>query len=68
VKNSYPAAEHDYRIQQSNFYINFPSNDGNRIKLFKQWQPNKKHSHTGNWMTATKWQYSNSGTWTTETK
>jgi len=41
VLNSYPAAECDYQIQQSNFYFNFPSNDGARIKLFKQWQPNR---------------------------
>jgi len=41
VVNSYPAAECDYQIQQSNFYFNFLSNDGNKIKLFKQWQPNK---------------------------
>ena len=38
---SYPTAECDYQIQQSNFYFNFPSNDGDRIELFKQWQPNK---------------------------
>ena len=41
---SYRTAECDYQIQQSNFYFNFPSNDGNRTKLFKQWQPNK-HIH-----------------------
>jgi len=36
----YPTAECDYQIQQSNFYFNFPSNDGDRIQLFKRWQPN----------------------------
>jgi len=40
VVNSYPTAECDYQIEQSNFYINFPSNDGDRIKLLEQWQPN----------------------------
>ena len=39
--NSYPAAECDYQIQQSSFYFNFPSNDGDGIKLFKQCQPKK---------------------------
>ncbi len=39
--NSYPTAECNYHIQQSNFYFNFPLNDGDRIKPFKQWQPNK---------------------------
>ena len=34
-------AECDYQTQQSNFYSNFTSNDDGRIKLFKQWQPNK---------------------------
>jgi len=42
VVNSYPTAECDYQIQQSNLYCNFPSNDGDRIKLCKRWQPNKK--------------------------
>jgi len=41
VVNSYPLAVCDCKIQQSNFYFNFPSNDGERITLFKQWQPNK---------------------------
>jgi len=41
VVNYYATAECDYQTQQSNFYFNFPSNDGKRIKLFKQWQPNK---------------------------
>jgi hypothetical protein len=40
--NSYPTAECDYQIwEASDFYLNFPSNDGDIIKLFKQWQPNK---------------------------
>jgi len=39
--NSYPTAEFDYPIQQSNFYFNIPSNDGNRIKLLKLWKSNK---------------------------
>jgi len=41
VVNSYPTAECGYQIEQSNFYFNFPSNDSDRIKPFKQWQPNK---------------------------
>jgi len=45
--NSYPAAECDYQIQQSNFYFNFPSNNvielnssnsGNLTKTFTHWQ------------------------------
>jgi hypothetical protein len=43
--NLYPAAECDHQIQKSYFYLTFPSNDGDRIKLFKQWQP-KKNIHT----------------------
>ena len=54
VVNFYPTAECDYQIQQSNFYINFPSNDGDRIKLFKQRQPNK-NIHT----LAIRWQQPN---------
>ena len=52
--NSYPTAECDYQIQEPNFYFNFPSNDDDRIKLFKQWQPNKNIDTL-----ATGWQQSN---------
>jgi len=63
VVNSYPSAECDYKIQQSNFYFNFPSNNGNRITLFKQWQPNE-NIHT----LTTGWQQPNTATWLMVTK
>jgi len=48
--NSYPTAKCDYQIQQSNLYFNFPSNDGDKIKLFKQRQPNKNiHTLATGW-------------------
>jgi hypothetical protein len=44
--NSYPTAECDYQIEQTIFYFNYSSNGGDRIKLFKQWQPN---NHIQKW-------------------
>jgi len=50
VVNSYPTAECDYQTQKYNFYFNFPSNDGDRIELFKQWQPNINiHTQATGW-------------------
>ena len=50
VVNSYQTAEGDYQIQQSNVYFHFLLNDGNRMKLFKQWQPNKNiHTQAIGW-------------------
>jgi len=47
VVNSYQTADGDYQIQQCNFHFNFPSNDSDWIKLFKQWQPNKNTLEIG---------------------
>jgi len=57
VVNSYPSAECDYKIQQSNFYFSFPSNDGDRITLIQTMASKQKHSHTDNWMMVTKYSY-----------
>ncbi len=54
MANSYATAECDYQIWQSNFYFNFPWNDDDRIKLFKQWEPNKNIQTM-----ATEWQQPN---------
>jgi len=51
VLYSYPAAECDYQTQQSKFYFNFPSNDGDRLN----------YSNRGNLTTSlTHWQLDDS--------